>query len=237
MTSGNRLGAYISGGSSDVSNTLYNATAISSFATETWSGTAGGAKLQFEVTPNTTVTRSVAMTIDQNGRIGLDGVTSPSNIIHISSGGATGKIQFGDSFTLGGTNGAARIIAITASKNFEIYASTGGTATSTLGMDTPLLTLGNASLAGGISIPYLNTGTGISVSVPNSASAGVIGRSVVVGNTQTQAVILDQLDTGTAAVAHTGLSVKVYNASSTAKGINIDPSTTCTGIGINFANV
>jgi hypothetical protein len=66
MTSGNRLSSFVGGGSLDTSSTLYNATAVQSFTTENWSGTAGGAKLDFQVTPNTTITRATALTLDQN---------------------------------------------------------------------------------------------------------------------------------------------------------------------------
>lgn len=66
MSSGNRLASFVGGGSLDTSSTLYNATAVQSFATENWSGTSGGSKLDFQTTPNTTLTRGTALTLDQN---------------------------------------------------------------------------------------------------------------------------------------------------------------------------
>lgn len=40
---------------------------MSAYATQSWSGSAAGTKLQFEVTPNGSTTRSTAVTIDQDG--------------------------------------------------------------------------------------------------------------------------------------------------------------------------
>lgn len=69
ILSGSRLSAFIGGGSVDVSNTLANATAITSFATENWSGAQNGANLKIEVTANGATTRSVAVTVNPDSSV------------------------------------------------------------------------------------------------------------------------------------------------------------------------
>lgn len=66
MGANNRLGALQFTGAKDASSTYYNGSIIAGFATEAWSGTAGGSKLVFSTTPNTTQTKAVALTLDQN---------------------------------------------------------------------------------------------------------------------------------------------------------------------------
>lgn len=60
------------------------------------------------------------------------------------------------------------------------------------------------------------SGTGLALTVSNSASSSTIGQSITVGNTQTYAVTGLKIDTGTSAIAHTGLLVNAYNASTSA---------------------
>ena len=57
------------------------------------------------------------------------------------------------------------------------------------------------------------SGTGFTTTVSNSASAGAIGQSIIIGNTQTAANIGLKIDLGTSAQGHTGLLVNAYNAS------------------------
>jgi len=64
--SGSRLGYLIFQGSTNTSNTPYNAAAVVGYATETWSASAGGSQIQFQVTPNTTQTRATALTLNQD---------------------------------------------------------------------------------------------------------------------------------------------------------------------------
>lgn len=69
--------SYIGGG-------LFSAQAASQVSltiTETPSAVANGAKIEFEVTPNGSTTRAVAMTLDQNARLGL-GTTTPATRFH-----------------------------------------------------------------------------------------------------------------------------------------------------------
>lgn len=77
MLNGNRLAAFVGGGSIDTSGTLYNATSVESFATENWSGSGSGAKLRFQVTPNATTSRVTAVTIDHNSNVAI-GTSAPN---------------------------------------------------------------------------------------------------------------------------------------------------------------
>lgn len=69
LASGDRLGFYLLGGANDGAGTLANATGISGFASENWSGTQNGAELSFEVTANGATTRSEAMRINESGNV------------------------------------------------------------------------------------------------------------------------------------------------------------------------
>ena len=68
----------------------------------------------------------------------------------------------------------------------------------------------------------------------NSSTNGLVNYTL--SNTQSGATVVQKIDTGTSAQAQVGLLLKVYNASSTSDALQIDPSTTATGRGINFAN-
>jgi hypothetical protein len=66
IANNDRLGYYLLGGAKDAAHTMNNSAGMSAYATQAWSGSAAGAKLQFEVTPNGSTTRSTAVTIDQD---------------------------------------------------------------------------------------------------------------------------------------------------------------------------
>lgn len=58
--------------------------AINAVATENWSGTAQGTKIEFKTTDNTTTTRDLRMTIDQNGNVGI-GTEGPGAQLELSN--------------------------------------------------------------------------------------------------------------------------------------------------------
>jgi hypothetical protein len=62
------LGQYILGGYR-TAGTSYDSASIRGTATQGWSSTAGGSKLDFYTTPNSTVTQALAMSIDQDGAV------------------------------------------------------------------------------------------------------------------------------------------------------------------------
>lgn len=81
--SGDRL-LWIGAGGFD-GTTLYNydTSMIRFDATEDWSGTGNGTGITFEVTPNGSLTRSIAMTIDQSKRVGI-GTQNPTHPLTVN---------------------------------------------------------------------------------------------------------------------------------------------------------
>jgi hypothetical protein len=67
VVSTNILGRLSLGGYYNASN-IYDSLSIQGKATENWSATAGGSKLEFYTTPNTTIAQVLALTIDQDGK-------------------------------------------------------------------------------------------------------------------------------------------------------------------------
>ncbi|MDP6584789.1 MAG: hypothetical protein QF535_09040, partial [Anaerolineales bacterium] len=116
ISSGDRIGYLVYGASEDASNTIHFAAALNAFATETWSSTKNGAKLDFEVTANGATSRSKAMTILQDGNVGI-GTTSPGakleikpsdggNALLIDAGAGNNEVGYLN-WSIGGTEQAA----------------------------------------------------------------------------------------------------------------------------------
>ena len=82
MASGHRLGFVLFGGAVSAEHNIQNRAGIAAFATQNWTSTNQGAKFAFEVTPNNSTTRAVALTIDQNGSVGI-GSTAPAGLLHV----------------------------------------------------------------------------------------------------------------------------------------------------------
>lgn len=76
------------------------------------------------------------------------------------------------------------------------------------------------------------TGTGVALAMDNSYAASGIGQSITIGNTQTQALTAQKIELGTSAQGHIGILINAANASTSARGISIDLSSTGTGSGI-----
>jgi hypothetical protein len=68
----------------------------------------------------------------------------------------------------------------------------------------------------------------------NSSTNGLVNYTL--SNTQSGASVVQKIDTGTSAQGHVGLNVVFANASSSARGIKIDPGSTGTGQGIEIAS-
>ena len=213
---------------------------IDMYATENYSSTAHGCEMRFYTTPNTTASEVLALTIGQDKLATFAGALT----------GTTGTFASASSLTLGTASSAVGAITFknaSNTNNFIIQAgATGASITHTLPATAPtdgqvLSSLANGTMswvtAGGLSWGSSISGTttgGLTLTQSNSSDSGAIGLSIIQGNTQANAIIGVQIDTGTSAVAQIGLNVKSYNASTTAMGIQIDASTTATGIGINF---
>jgi hypothetical protein len=69
VTSADEVGSFNFHGAKSATAYYGPAARLSAFATETWSGTAGGTKLTFSVTPNTTQTLTDAVTINQDSGV------------------------------------------------------------------------------------------------------------------------------------------------------------------------
>lgn len=87
ITSGSRLGILQFAGATDASSTFRWSAGINSLATENWSGTAAGAQLNFYTTANTTQTRSVVLTLDQDKSATFAGTISGTQLTSTVSTG------------------------------------------------------------------------------------------------------------------------------------------------------
>lgn len=135
IVSADQLGSFNFHGLASGTTTYYGPAArFAGMATENWSGTAGGSKIVFSTTPNTTQTLTDVLTIDQDG--GLKGtaaaqgtaiaITGGTSSTSGNAGGAVtltggtpGLTGVGGGITItsgagGGTSGAAGAVAITA---------------------------------------------------------------------------------------------------------------------------
>ncbi len=72
VQSGDVLGAFSFTGAKS-STAIYTGAFLRGVTTELWSGTAGGTKIQFFTTPNTTQTQTLRMTLDQDGSFTVEG--------------------------------------------------------------------------------------------------------------------------------------------------------------------
>lgn len=68
----------------------------------------------------------------------------------------------------------------------------------------------------------------------NSSTNGLVNYTL--SNTQSAATVMQKIDTGTSAQVHTGLLVNLVNASTGAKGVQVDLGSTGTGIGYDVVS-
>lgn len=86
MVSGNWLGTIGFRGMDDLGFASTSSALIAATATETWSSTAHGTRIEIGVTANGSTTRAVAVTIDQSGFVGI-GTTGPAGKLHTKDTG------------------------------------------------------------------------------------------------------------------------------------------------------
>jgi hypothetical protein len=102
---GDSLGKFELAGYGTTSSDGYAQTSFESLATENWGATARGTKALIKVTPNTTITQTIAVTVDQDLSVTLAGalvVTGHTTFEGVTSTGATGtgKLVYDTSPTL-----------------------------------------------------------------------------------------------------------------------------------------
>jgi hypothetical protein len=180
--SGDSLGKFELAGYGTTSSDGYPQASYEGLATEAWGATARGTKVVFKVTPNTTTTQAIALTIDQNSAAtfassvtatsfsgsgsSLTGVvTSVTGTAPVvSSGGATPAISMAAANTT--TNG---YLTSTDWNTFNNKTSNTGTVTSVAATvpsflsvsGSPITTSGTLALTySGTALPVANGGTG-----------------------------------------------------------------------------
>lgn len=99
VTTGTSLWGIYIGGQTSSTTRSNNSVAIRAVATENFSTSAQGAKLDFGTTTNGSTTRNIRMTIENNGHVGI-GTTSPTQRLHVyttSNPGSNGaQVHYGD---------------------------------------------------------------------------------------------------------------------------------------------
>jgi hypothetical protein len=93
VVSGDRLGQLQFQGADDASHTLGTGAAIRGFATQTFSSTAHGGRLEFYTVPDSSTTLTLAMTINQDGKVSIGsgtgaGVTPDNFFVDINTSGS-----------------------------------------------------------------------------------------------------------------------------------------------------
>lgn len=101
VTTNDQLGRLFFAGSDG--SDFYSGAAIIADATQNYTGTNGGTRLEFWTTPNNTQSRALAMTVDDDGKVGI-GTVSPDALLHVEDGtnismssSADGQIKIGGS--------------------------------------------------------------------------------------------------------------------------------------------
>lgn len=183
ILSGDQLGSFNYHGASTTALTYGPAARMSAAATENWSSTAGGTKLTFSVTPNTTQVLTDAFMVDQDG--GVKGIAAAQGTaINITGGTSSTSGNAGGAVTLtGGTPGATGV-----GGGITITSGAGGSTSGAAGAIA--ITAGTATSANGASVTITagaanaGTNTGGSVNlVPGAAfSTGIPGTVQIAGD-------------------------------------------------------
>lgn len=200
MASGDRLGGFLVSGAATTG--LPNSGGLTGFATETWSDTAQGTELRFEITPNTTATRAAKV------KLGNDG-----NLTPFASGGSilgTTSLPWGGLVV---TSANATGVTTSASLALSVNSLTTGTglyvASSTLtsGLLVDLQVSGTAAAAGQVALNILTAGA--------TATNAITTYGAQISNTHTNATsgtnIALYLNASGATTANYGLIVNAGN--------------------------
>jgi len=180
--SGDSLGKFELAGYGTTSANGYPQASYEGVATENWGATARGAKALFYVTPNTTITQAVALTIDQDSKatfantVTANGVLLTGNtgtVTSVAATAGTGISVSGSPITTSGT------LTITNTAPDQTVALTAGTGISTSGT-YPNFTITNTAPSSG------GTVTSVTGTAPVVSSGGTTPAiSMAAANTTT----------------------------------------------------
>ena len=160
--SGDSLGKFELAGYGTTSANGYPQASYEGVATENWGATARGAKALFYVTPNTTITQAVALTIDQDSKatfantVTANGVLLTGNtgtVTSVAATAGTGISVSGSPITTSGT------LTITNSAPDQTVVLTAGTGISTSGT-YPNFTITNTAPSSGGTVTSVSGTTG-----------------------------------------------------------------------------
>jgi len=93
----------------DTDYNAYPSAYIAAVATQTWTATANGNKLEFGVTPNNSIAVAAAMTIDQTGNVGVANTTPAEKLSVTGNAQVSGIGQFGTTDVISGANANTRV--------------------------------------------------------------------------------------------------------------------------------
>ena len=140
ITSGSRIGGLQFASVYDGTHTFNVGAAINGVTTEAWTSTANGTKLNLNVTPNGTTSRSTAMTIDQDSSVSI--TSSAFGSLSVGPNGTTNPTFLVDSSTASAVNGikiignaaatSPQIITISSETNEDMALSSKGAGTTKL---------------------------------------------------------------------------------------------------------
>lgn len=200
ILSADQLGSYNFGGAVSAAAYYVPAASLRSYATENWSGTAGGTKITFATTPNTTQTLTDAVTIGQDQSLTVVGaIIGPSVSVTagLKSSGPTGA-GIGYSTGAGGaiTQITNRTTGVTLSKlsgtittaNNSLAAETAATFTVTnttvAATDTVVVSISGGSNGGNTTVTVTTiAGGSFNITVANqNASGGAAETGAIVIN-------------------------------------------------------
>jgi len=181
--SGDSLGKFELAGYGTTSSSGYPQASYEGVATENWGATARGAKALFYITPNTTITQAVALTIDQDKSATFAGaisVTGHTTFEGVTSTGATGtgKLVYDTSPTLItpalGTPSALVGTNITGTASGLSIGGNAATATNATTVTNGVYTTGSYSNPSWLPSVALTTGT---ITTAPSSSTDIVNKS------------------------------------------------------------
>lgn len=151
--------------------------------------------------------------------------TSNASFLRVGSGTAGGEIRLLEG-SGGGTNYVAIKAAAALSANYTITLPSAAPSSSTYLQYDGANYVWAAASGGGLSWGATATGTsgtGLGLTIGNSATGTTYGLSSSIGNTQTNASYAIEVDTGTANVGNRGVNIDYASTATTGYGVYVGP--------------